>query len=478
MMSRGLFRRLVPLLLVVSFAVTAAAQPPIVLNTQVRSFTPVSGTPWVADIWAHTDSLGRDFALVCRGNSGLSIYEITNPAAPVFAASIPATGSDLKDVKVLNDHAYCVQQNGGIRIVDITDPYSATVVADLPVDAHNCFVVTQGTQDLLFLARSGESPPDVRIYDVTNPTSPVFLASYRPSNENFHDVYVEEGRLYASAFFGAVGTDVADVTNPSNPTFIAKVPTGGNSHACWVYTAPGGEKILCSSDEQVGGHLRLFDVTNPTNAPLLSEYQTDPGISIHNPVVYGRYCFISYYADYLRILDLANPGAPVEVGIFDPWPTNAGAGTFDGAWGVAHVKELPGGAHRVLLTESFQLPRGFWVIDFTPPPVMHLDIQLIPGSGHMLSVTGVDPFTEIYNGVSLITSAPFGTGGLGGLQGDAIATLTFPLGAQPFHVLSDASGSYSFLIPLGLGSGLTVDLLSIGIVGGVWKGSELARYTF
>ena len=75
----------------------AVAQP-LQLNTVAHSFTPVSGSPYLADIKGWTDPLGRDFALVCRANNGLDIWEVTNPAVPAFVATIPATGSDLKDI--------------------------------------------------------------------------------------------------------------------------------------------------------------------------------------------------------------------------------------------------------------------------------------------------------------------------------------------------------------------------------------------
>lgn len=453
------------------------AQTPTVLNTSVRSYTTVSGSPWVADIWSYTDPQGRDFALVCQGNIGMSVYEVTNPASPVFASSIAATGSDLKDVKTYLSYAYCVQQGGGTLVVDLSDPYNATVVGSIASSGHNCFVYAPA--QLLFLARHGESPPNIHIYDISTPANPVLLSTYRPSVENFHDLYVQDDLGYASSIFGsAVGTDIFDVSNPSNPTFINRVPTGSLSHSCWLYNAPGGRKVLCSANEDTGGHLKIYDVTDPNSTPLLSEYYTDLSISIHNPLVVGRYCYISYYADYLRILDMANPSQPVEVGIFDPLPNNAGASTFDGAWGVAHVKGLPGGGSRLLLTESFRTPRGFWVIDFQPPPEVTLGVQMLPGNGFSFNVSGMDPSAPVWNAVSLDTTQPFGAGPVGGLQTDSLALLGLPLGSAPFHVPADASGTYSFTIPSGLPQGYSFDLLSVGIAGGVFRGSQLARLEF
>lgn len=449
------------------------------LNTTVRSFQAVPGNPWVADIWSYTDSMGRDFALVCQGNIGLSCYEITNPAAPVFASSIAATASDLKDVKVYQDHAYCVQQGGPTLAVSLADPYNMQVVDSFGECGHNATIDHQ--QGLFIQTRNGCSPFDARIYSLANPSNPVFLASYSVGNGfNSHDAYAQDGLLYVSVLFGGTaGTDIVDISNPSNPQFINKVPTGNVSHAVWLYNAPGGQKVLCSTNETQGGHLLIYDVTDPMDTPFLSEYITDPGISIHNPVVVGRYCFLSYYADYLRIVDLANPSDPQEVGIYDPTPSNAGQGTFDGAWGVAYVKPLGNNAHRVLITESFNSPLGFWVVDFDPGPVVELDLSTSGNGDLSMTVSGADPNSAMFNPFSLTTTSNLGAGPVVGLQGDAIFTLTVPPGTPPFAVSADGTGTYSLNLPAAtIPPGISADVASIALVGGVQQVSPLGRINF
>ena len=129
-------RCLVPVLLAAFLLGGLAAQPPIVLNTTVRSFT-LTSVP-VADVWTYIDPIGREFALVCGRNSGFEVYDVTNPDAPVFAESIPTTGSDLKDVKVAGNDAYICQEAGDALIVDLADAYNISVVGTVPgIGAHN-----------------------------------------------------------------------------------------------------------------------------------------------------------------------------------------------------------------------------------------------------------------------------------------------------------------------------------------------------
>lgn len=461
-----------------------AAQP-LQLNTTVYSFTPVSGNPWVADIKGWTDAQGRDFALVCRGNDGLGIYEITNPATPVFAANVPATGSDLKDIDVVGNYAYAVQQSGSTLVIDIANPYAPVVVTSIAGGAHTGFYYESA--QLYTQGRNGASPYDARIYNVANPAAPVFLGSYpSPGSEQTHDTYCQDGLMYVSTLFGATaGTDIVDISNPAAPVFLHQINStafnGDYSHSSWIYNPPGNRKYCLTCNETAGGHLKLFDVTDPNNTPLSGEYQSATGgsISIHNVQVVDRYGFISYYADYLRIVDLSNPHTPVEVGTYDPFPSNVGQSTFDGSWAVHCFKVLPNGNYRIVMAESFNLPLGFWVIDFAPPSRLDLALSTTGAGDLFLQVTRADAFAEIWNPFSVNTTQVIGTGPLAGLQGDALYTLLYPPGTPLFHTNCDATGTYTFTLPPGsLPGGFSVDLRSLSFVGGAYKVTELARIGF
>ena len=81
------------------------------------------------------------------------------------------------------------------------------------------------------------------------------------------------------------------------------------------------------------GYLRLWDVSNPASPVLLSTFatehaRTDPErgppdggwYTAHHPVAVGDRVYVSWYADGVRILDVADPTRPREVGYFVPTP--------------------------------------------------------------------------------------------------------------------------------------------------------------
>jgi len=467
--------------------VSTVPQAPLQLNTTVRSFTPVSSSSWVADCWSYTDNLNRDFALICRGASGMSCYEVTNPSSPVFASSIVASGSDLKDVKVMQNPptAFALQQGTETQVVSLADPYNMQVIATIPGGSHNGFVYQHGAQTWYLSSRQGVGAAVTAIWNVTNPAAPVQLGQWDPpGTTQSHDVYAQDGLMYVACLAGTSslqGTYIVDISNPASPTQIGFVPTGTSSHAVWMYNAPGGSKFIIETNETSGGHVRIFNVDDPANPVYYTDVTTPTGgnISVHNPVVVDKYCFISWYADYLRILDMSNPLYPVEIGVYDPDPTNIGAGVFDGAWGVAHVKPIPGG-HRVLMTESFSTNKGFWVIDFVPPQTPDMALSTTGAGDVSFSVSGAAPGSLMFNGISSDTSGLLGDGPAGGIGADAIFSLASAPGTQPFAVFADGSGDYSFALgPGAVPPGASFDVVNFSQTpSNGWQLSPVGRISF
>ncbi|MCA9323304.1 MAG: hypothetical protein KDB53_21380, partial [Planctomycetes bacterium] len=409
----------------------------IAVNTTLSSFIPVSGSPWVADVAGFVDANGHDIAIICRGNLGLTLYDVDNAAAPVTLGSVAASGTDLKDARAyLNRWIYCAQQGGNLMIVDALNPASPVHVASIPsTGGHNVFI--DEVRGLLYYSRSGAGGSPMEIYDIgTSPTSPVLMSSYDPVGHNSHDAWAEGNRAYSFDIAADI-TRILDVTNPSSPIELATLPLG--NHSGYGYTPPGGaKKILLTADERAGGGINIFDVTQPISSAPLDSYITDAAISVHNTIVLGRYAYISYYKDGLRIIDIGNPANPIEVGVYDTNVNNVG-GVFENAWGVWPFSES-----KVIFNEMFGA-QGVYVIDFTPPARIDLDVSSSGIGDFGCSISGLDPFNVVYLAISTDSSGPFGKGPFLGIGGDAIVTVQAPF--EPFRAQADASGNYNFYYP-------------------------------
>ena len=58
-----------------------------------------------------------------------------------------------------------------------------------------------------------------------------------------------------------------------------------------------GRDILVTSDEVRGGHLRVWDISNLARIEQIGAYRVTTEASIHNAIVRGNLCFMSYYTE-------------------------------------------------------------------------------------------------------------------------------------------------------------------------------------
>src|SRR5688572_10479335 len=72
--------------------------------------------------WGYVSPSGREYALMGLSNK-LAFVEITNPASPVWFASIAHGSSNWADVKVYEDVAYVVTERSesGIQVIDMSN---------------------------------------------------------------------------------------------------------------------------------------------------------------------------------------------------------------------------------------------------------------------------------------------------------------------------------------------------------------------
>jgi len=293
------------------------------------------------DCWGFAKD-GREYALLCYSPTpvqgvAIRIVDVTNPTNCSLVASVPTVGTDMKDVKTWGNYAYAVNQAGPIQIIDLSklpsQPESVKTVATFSnanlVGAHNIFI----KDGYAYVSMSGSGLGDLRILDLSVPTAPVEVGHYtHPETATLfavaHDAFVYGNTLYVSNLSG--GFSIVDVTDKSNPVLQKVVKYPGNfTHNAW--TSEDG-KYLYTTDEVVGGHVKIWDVQDPNNVQLVGEFVHNPNRIVHNVLVRGDFMYMAYYTDGLVICDITDPTHPIEVGHYD---SNAdSSANFNGAWGV------------------------------------------------------------------------------------------------------------------------------------------------
>lgn len=309
-------------------------------NLNVELFDVVNrGDQRYSGSWSYIAPDGKEYALL-GAYSGLAAYAIDD--APVTEVGFVAgPGSNWREITVVKDHAYVTTEGSGtgqgLQVVSLeylpdslhlVQTYDSLLVRGhiLQSDVYNpdseYIYINGATQALGDSVLNG-----VMIFDVSNPATIEYVGGYHPYY--IHDCHVRGDRLYAAAF-GEGTMDVVDISDKSNPQLLTRINyADGSTHSSWT---SDDNRFLYVCNESDGLPMLTFDISDLNDVIEIpqAEYSANLAALVHNPYVRGDYLFASHNTEGLRVLDIAKPDVPVEVGYYD---TYAGAsGGFKGLW--------------------------------------------------------------------------------------------------------------------------------------------------
>jgi hypothetical protein len=215
-------------------------------------------------------------------------------------------------------------ENGdGIRAFD-TNPPSESVLLGATAD----FDPARGFRDLVVADDLLYSAPALTVIDVSDPEAPHPVAYL---DDQASAIEVSEGHLFTTTitYFDPSSLRVYDLTDPLSPVLIGSASVPGNSTDLAV---DGDLAFVVSGDGGVGpaGGLHVFDVGNPAEPTLIGSLETPRfarAIALEGT--------IAYVADshVLRIVDVSVPSQPVQVGeirLEGEWPKAIDVAVSDG----------------------------------------------------------------------------------------------------------------------------------------------------
>ena len=363
------------------------------LNIQQFAHIPNSGfmvPSELNDIWGWVDSAGNEYAIVGM-NDGTSIIDLSDPLSPQEVLFVPGMNSIWRDIKTYGNYAYVTTEAmNGLLIIDLSNlPDSANTNTYLYTGpsnaqwqrAHNIYIDDRGYA-YIFGANRGSG--GAIILDLNqDPTQPVEIA-------DINNWYVHDGMVKGDTLFLANGNNslfsVWDVSNPATPVLLSQNPTVGYySHNIW--SSDDGNYIY-TTEEDNGGHLSEFNITDLNNIDLTDKIQAEPGNNImpHNAFYINDYIVNSYYTTGIQIFDVKSKGNIVNVGHFDTSPNFSGPGS-NGCWGV--YPYLPSG---IIIASDIE--NGFFVLDPDYKRAAYLE-GIITDASSNTSLSGVT--VEILN---------------------------------------------------------------------------------
>ena len=114
---------------------------------------------------------------------------------------------------------------------------------------------------------------------------------------------------------------ILDVTDKTNPYTIASHFTGIDGISTHDVAVTEDEQYLFTGDENLSGHIKVWDISDYNNINLVDEWFTPEYAthSAHNLYVKpgANQLIISYYADGTRVLDISDPTNVEEIAYYD-----------------------------------------------------------------------------------------------------------------------------------------------------------------
>src|SRR5436190_1527691 len=171
-----------------------------------------------ADIFAD-GNIAVQGGYACRG---AFIYDITNPAAPVFKWEInPVDTVWVHAMHIRGNRMYLSGWGGKIEIYDISNlaTQAPALIGAIAGDTNNHSTWTSEDGNYLYSCRELVDG-DLRVYDVRDPAAPLLVRSIKASDLGLnavspHNPVVMGNFLYVSWY--QAGIQVFDITDPAFP---------------------------------------------------------------------------------------------------------------------------------------------------------------------------------------------------------------------------------------------------------------------
>lgn len=323
--------------------------------------------------WAF-EQAGREYGII-GSTEGAHFFELTETDKFKFidfvSGSFVSSQAINREYKHFKNYVYAVCDDGpsSLQIIDVSYlPDSVHLVADLRNNlfgkTHNLFV--DSLNELLFMCQVTpvinnieSSMIPLRVYSLSNPTSPALLWQSPEEIQDVHDIYVRENLAILNC--GYDGIRVYDFSNPTNPIYLSNLQVyqqQGYNHQGWL--CPDGETYVFA-DETAGTMVKKAKLKSDFSIDIQAYFgraNSPYDKTAHNIHCTNDFAFIAYYNDGLRIYDLRiNP--PREVAAYDTYIDNELTNSFSmwGAWGIHAL--LP--SERILVSDR---NTGFFMFDF------------------------------------------------------------------------------------------------------------------
>ena len=222
----------------------------------------------------------------------VDLWNVSSAMTPVRLSHIDV-GAPTPSAVLSGDLLLVSATNLGVRIYDVSDPSSPNLLSGLPALPYALNVGVSG--NLVFIAADSGG---VFIYDITDPSSPNFLSSF---SNGWKALFPLPAGPYLFVAADSDGVVVLDVSSPSSPSEVGRYDTPGRAgrlslsgSLLYVADGPGG--------------LQVLDVSDPTSPHLLAGIPSYDGVYVMNAHPIDSLLFVAHSYHGMEIYSLSGVG--------------------------------------------------------------------------------------------------------------------------------------------------------------------------
>jgi hypothetical protein len=254
-----------------------------------------------------------NYAYVVNISDGLLVFDVSDPANPSLVTTL-AMPSGGRHIEAQHPIVYVITWKEGLQLVDISDPAHPAIVANYCIKRDSSIysyiqdVCLRG--NLAYVCGNDYTTNDygLRILDVSTPSTPIEVGKYDTDN-NVSSVYELDG--YAYLVYSS-DLQMFDVSEPTNPVWLASGEASSYDHI----TSQSNQLFVTGS---FGWQISEIDaVSGPYPVAATNAYDIGLSHGTQASVVEGPYIFTAHYNDGLIVLRHA-PYDEDQNGLEDRW---------------------------------------------------------------------------------------------------------------------------------------------------------------
>ncbi len=264
----------------------------------VRVASYQTGSSWINQSFSFGSTV---YLIGYDGRYHLEIIDVSDPTHPVETGTYYSTSADhVYQGAAWGGEVYLKNDNGYIEAVNVSNPASPQV--DAVIHAHSddgpFWNPPHASGNRLFVA---DYNGDVEIFDVTDPTAPVWKSNYH-SAQGWAYHYTISGNYLYENFNNFEVVDIHDLTSP---TLVATY----SSPSSWIDapTVSGAYAYAENNNSQ----LEAIDISNPAAPTFVTTYASASGWLNGSPFIDNGYLYTENNNNQLEAIDISNPHVPI-----------------------------------------------------------------------------------------------------------------------------------------------------------------------